>query len=49
VDVSIIDLVGAEYLRRHDERKMQNKALQRAVIGKGVGTLLNVVPLPTGN
>jgi hypothetical protein len=49
VDLNIIDLVGAEYLRRHDERKMQNKALQKAIIGKGVGTLLNAVPLPTGN
>jgi len=48
-DLNIIDLVGAEYLRRHDERKMQSKALQKAIIGKGVGTLLNAVPLPTGN
>ncbi|KAJ7817686.1 NADP-dependent oxidoreductase domain-containing protein [Mycena olivaceomarginata] len=49
VDLNIIDLVGTEYLRRHDERKMQNRALQKAIIGKGVGTLLNAVPLPTGN
>ncbi|KAJ7695888.1 NADP-dependent oxidoreductase domain-containing protein [Mycena olivaceomarginata] len=48
VDLNVIDLVGAEYLRRHDERKMQNRALQKAIIGKGVGTLLNAVPLPTG-
>ncbi|KAJ6536885.1 NADP-dependent oxidoreductase domain-containing protein [Mycena capillaripes] len=49
VDLNIIDLVGAEYLRRHDERKMQNMALKKAIIGKGVGTLLNAVPLPIGN
>ncbi|KAF7345610.1 Aldo/keto reductase [Mycena venus] len=49
VDLNIIDLVGAEYQRRHDERKMQNMALQKAIIGKGVGTLLSAVPLPTGN
>jgi hypothetical protein len=51
VDLNIIDLLGAEYLRRHDERKMKKKALQKAIISKGVGTLLHAVPLPlpTGN
>ncbi|KAJ7914309.1 Aldo/keto reductase [Mycena leptocephala] len=51
VDLNIIDLLGTEYLRRHDERKMKNKALQKAIISKGVGTLLHAVPLPlpTGN
>ncbi|KAJ7203327.1 NADP-dependent oxidoreductase domain-containing protein [Mycena pura] len=49
VDLNVIDLIGAEYLRRHNERQMQRKALQKAIIGKGVGTLLHFVPLPTGN
>ncbi|KAJ6556207.1 NADP-dependent oxidoreductase domain-containing protein [Mycena capillaripes] len=49
MDLYIIDLIGTEYLRRHEEKKLKNRALQKAIIGKGAGILLKAVPLPIGN